>query len=114
MCMAAPKPPLYIGEGEGLRPHLGFPPRGAASPRWDLEGRLRGERGGRTTRWALGPSEPRVSPFSLLSLPWDLVGGAPAHLELVPSHTWPTQPSGAGSPTWWTPGTLPVVPVRYR
>ena len=26
MCMAAPKPPLYIGEGEGLRPHLGFPP----------------------------------------------------------------------------------------
>ena len=41
-------------------------------------------------------------------------GGAPAHLELVPSHTWPTHPSGAGGPTWWTPGTLPVVPVHYR
>ena len=44
--------------------------------------------------------------------PW--WGGAPAHLGLVPSHTWPTQPSGAGGPTWWTPGTLPVVPVHYR
>ena len=44
--------------------------------------------------------------------PW--WGGAPAHLGLVPSHTWPMQPSGAGGPTWWTPGTLPVVPVHYR
>ena len=42
-----------------------------------------------------------------------LGGGAPAHLGLVPSHTWPTQPSRAGGPTWWTPRTLPVVPVRY-
>ena len=33
-------------------------------------------------------------------------GGAPAHLGLVPSHTWPMQPSGAGGPTWWTPGPL--------
>ena len=41
-------------------------------------------------------------------------GGARAHLGLVPSHTWPMQPSGAGGPTWWTPGTLPVVPVHYR
>ena len=32
MCMAAPKPPLYIGEGEGLRPHLGFPPKGCVQP----------------------------------------------------------------------------------
>ena len=32
MCMAAPKPPLYIGEGEGLRPHLGFPPKGCGQP----------------------------------------------------------------------------------
>ena len=23
-------------------------------------------------------------------------------------------PSGMGGPTWWTPGTLPVVPVHYR
>ena len=28
MSMAAPKPPLYIGEGEGLHPHLGSPPQG--------------------------------------------------------------------------------------
>ena len=30
--LAAPKPPLFIGEGEGLRPHLGFPPRGGGQP----------------------------------------------------------------------------------
>ena len=30
--LAAPKPPLYIGEGEGLRPHLGFPPKGCGQP----------------------------------------------------------------------------------
>ena len=41
-------------------------------------------------------------------------GGTPAHLGLVPSHTWPMQPSGACGPTWWTLGTLPVVPVCYR
>ena len=44
--------------------------------------------------------------------PW--WGGAPAHLGLVPSHTWAMQPSGASGPTWWTTGTLPVVPVHYR
>ena len=32
MCMAAPKNPLYIGEWEGLRPHLGFPPKGCGQP----------------------------------------------------------------------------------
>ena len=36
--------------------------------------------------------------------PW--WGGAPAHLGLVPSHTWPMHPSGAGGPSRWTPGTL--------
>ena len=45
---------------------------------------------------------------------WAMVGGALAHLGLVPSHTWPMQPSGASGPTWWTPGTLPMVLVRYR
>ena len=39
-------------------------------------------------------------PFRRLGPLW---GGAPAHLGLVPSHTWPKQPSGAGGPTWWTP-----------
>ena len=51
-------------------------------------------------------------PLFLRLGPW--WGGVPAHLGLVPSHTWPMQPSGAGGPTWWTPGTLPVVPVHYR
>ena len=51
-------------------------------------------------------------PFRRLGPLWG--GGAPAHLGMVPSHTWPMLPSGAGGPTWWTPGTLPVVPVRYR
>ena len=114
-CLWQPQTPtIYRGKG-GAEPPPRFPPLGvAASPRSHLGRRPRGESGGRTTRWALGPSEPRVSPFFLLSSPWALVGGAPAHLGLVPSHTWPTQPSGAGSPTWWTPGTLLVVPVRYR
>ena len=26
VCLGQPKPQVYIGEGEGLRPHLGFPP----------------------------------------------------------------------------------------
>ena len=66
MSMAAPKPPLYLGEGEGLRPHLGFPPPQGVRP--SLDGTWRAAKGGerrRTTRWALGPSEPRVSPFPL-------------------------------------------------
>ena len=109
MSMAAPKPPLYIGEGEGLRPHLGFPPpRGPASPRWDLVAAKGGEGGNLPPK--LGGSTPSPNPRRLGPL-W---GGAPAHLGLVPSHTWPMQPSGAGGLTWWTPGTLPVVPVRYR
>ena len=54
---------IYRGRG-GAAPPPRFPPLGvAASPRSHLGGRPRGERGGRTTRWALGPSEPRVSPF---------------------------------------------------
>ena len=35
-------------------------------------------------------------------------------LGLVPFHSRPKRASGAGGPTCWTPGTLPVVPVRYR
>ena len=31
-----------------------------------------------------------------------------------PPTLWPMQPFGDGGPTWWTPGTLPVVPVCYR
>ena len=32
MCWAAPIPQVYIGEEEGLRPHLGFPPQGWRQP----------------------------------------------------------------------------------
>ena len=48
MCWAAPMPQVYIG-GRGAAPPLGFPtPRGAASPRWDLEGAAkRGREGAR-------------------------------------------------------------------
>ena len=31
-------------------------------------------------------------------------GGAPAHLGLVPSHTWPMQPSGLVAPLGGPPG----------
>ena len=98
VCMAAQNPTIYRGKGGSVPPPR-FPSLGvAASPRSHLGGGQGGREGGRTTRWALGPSEPRVSPFSLLSSPWALVGGAPAHLGLVPSHTWPTQPSGQVAP----------------
>ena len=47
MSVAAPKTPLYIGEGEGLRPHLGFPPpKGCGQPYMGLGGAAKGgERG---------------------------------------------------------------------
>ena len=81
----SPKTPtIYRGGGGAAPPSRVSPPRGAASPRWDLEGRPRGERGGRTTRWALGPSDPWVSPFPRFLRPGPLVGGAPAHLGAGP------------------------------
>src|SRR4051812_47686433 len=66
----------------------------------------RGRGEGGAPVWALGPICPRVCPLLLSLAPWALVGGAPAHLGLVPSHTWPMQPSGACGPTWWTPEHL--------
>ena len=114
MCMAAQTSSIYRGEG-GCAPFRVSTPKRRRPALDPIKGGGQGEeRGGRPTRWALGPSVPRVSPFPpscALGLLW---GGAPAHLGLVPSHTWSTQPSGAGGPTWWTPGTLPVVPVHYR
>ena len=105
-----PIPQVYIGEREGAAPPLGFPPQGVRQPQTHLGWRPRG--GGREGNLPpkQGGAPPSPNPRHLGPL-W---GGAPAHLGLVPSHTWPTQPSGAGGPTWWTPGTLPVVPVRYR
>ena len=90
-------------------------PRWARAPPTMAHAARRGEGANPKGIWALGPICRRVCPLPHFPVPWALWGGgAPAHLGLVPSHTWPTQPSGAGGPTWWTPGTLPVVPVRYR
>ena len=107
--LAAPKSSsIYRGEGGGAPP-LGFPPQGVRQPQSHLRVAAKGGEGGNLPP-KLGGSTPSPNPRRLGPL-W---GGAPAHLGLVPSHTWPMHPSGAGGPTWWTPGTLPVVPVRYR
>ena len=99
---------IYRGEGGGAPP-LGFPPQGVRQPQSHLRVAAKGGEGGNLPP-KLGGSPPPPNPRRLGPL-W---GGAPAHLGLVPSHTWPMQPPGAGGPTWWTPGTLPVVPVHYR
>ena len=109
MCWQPSRPQLYIGEREGGAPPLGFPPQGVRQPQSHLRVAAKGGEGGNLPP-KLGGSTPSPNPRRLGTF-W---GGAPAHLGLVPSHTWPMQPSGAGGPTWWTPGTLPVVPVRYR
>ena len=114
MSLAAPKPPLFIGGGEGAAPPLGFPPQGWRQPQIPSRWLPEGERGEARLGWALGPICPRVCPLPHFPCALGPVGGAPAHLGLVPSHTWPMLPSKVGGPTWWTPGTLPVVPVRYR
>ena len=102
-CGCPPSPPLYIGARQ----------RGEAQPCPFLQGRGAAKGGEESIlpkargRPPLGfpPNPRRLGPW------WE---GAPAHLGMVPSHTWPMHPPGAGGPTWWTPGTLPVVPVRYR
>ena len=114
MCWQPPRPQAYIGGGEGAAPPLGFPPQGWRQPPNPSRVRPRGGEGGATrvglkAHLDLGFA-PSHSPMRL----GPLLGGAPAHLGLVPSHTWPMLPSRDGGPTWWTPGTLPVVPVRYR
>ena len=66
---------------------------------------------GTSPRWAGAPPTPRVSNPRRRGRP---KGGSPAHYGLVPLPLQPMGPSGIGGPTWWTPGTLPVVLVRYR
>ena len=54
MCLQPQIPQVYIWEGEGMRPHIGFPPQGvAASPRSHLGGRPRREERGGATRVGL-------------------------------------------------------------
>ena len=99
-----PFPPLYIGPRE----------RGEAQPWPFLQGRVRpGEE-------SLLPKAPRrcLPPLGLfLSLDsWrmGLLGLVPlAHIGQGAPPTAHVAP-GAGGPTRWTPGTLPVVPVQYR
>ena len=55
MCWAAPIPQVYIGEEEGLRPHLGFPPQGWRQPPDPIWVAAKGERRGAHLGWALGP-----------------------------------------------------------
>ena len=72
--------------------------------------------------WALGPSEPRVSPPFLLSLPWAWLGGrtsppgAGPFPHLAHATLWgrwplpvdPRNPSGGPCTLPITPGTFPV------
>ena len=56
MSMAAPKTPLYIGEGEEGAPPLGFPPLEGRQPQTHLwVAATRGEEREAQGVWALGP-----------------------------------------------------------
>ena len=117
MCGAAPIPQVYIGEEEGLRPHLGFPPQGWRQPPDPIWVAAKGEREGGAPRVglrahlrlgfapspledALGLGGRRPSPPRGWSLP--TIGPCrPPGLVAPPGG--PPDPSGG-------PGTLPVMP----
>ena len=93
-------PPLYIGSLGGRRPPRDWISRGAAAK-----------------GVACPPSQVGRTPP--LGFPTLGVGGGPRGAQQTtrgwfPSPLQPMGPSGIGGPTWWTPGTLPVVPVHYR
>ena len=96
--LPSPCPPLY-------RPPGGAPALGDAISQGGG-----GQGGGVPPKASGAPTHPRVSNPRRRR---DPRGGAPAHSGLVPLPLQPTGPSGVGGPTWWTPGTLPVVPVQY-
>ena len=100
-----PFPPLYIGPRE----------RGRAQPCPFLQGRVRPRGGGVHPPQGTSevPSPFRTLPF-LISWRMGLLGLVPlAHIGQGAPPTAHVAP-GAGGPTRWTPGTLPVVPVQYR
>ena len=99
MCWQPQNPQVYIGEREGGAPPLGFPSQGVRQPQSHLRVAAKGGEGGNLPP-KLGGGAPSPNPRRLGPL-W---GGAPAHLGLVPSHTWPMQPSGAVAPLGGPPG----------
>ena len=117
----SPKTPTIYRGGGGAVPPSRVPPQGvrpALDGTWG--GGQEGERGEAPTRWALGPSEPRVSPFPPFLCPRPLVGGAPAHLGAGPfphlAHAtfwgrWPHLVDPRDPPGG--PGTLPISPETF-
>ena len=94
VCYGQPLGLIYIGEGEGCAPFRVSHPQGvrpALDGTWG--GGQEGERGEARLGWALGPICPRVCPLPHFPCALGPVGGAPAHLGLVPCHTWPMLPS---------------------
>ena len=67
LSLAAPKPPLYRGGWEGLRPHLGFPPQGV---RPALDGAWGAAKGGRSASQVKWRPSPLGFPLSHAHGPW--------------------------------------------
>ena len=101
-----PFPPLYIGPRE----------MGRAQPCPLLQGRGAAKDG----EESILPKAPRrCLPLLGLFFPYLLAHGPLGAGALGPyrprcTPLQPMWPPGAGGPTWWTPGTRPVVPVQYR
>ena len=111
VCQTAPWGPLYIGGGGGDVPSRVSTLDGAAA----LGVAAKEEWGALAPhQMGLRPICTRVPPLPTFVAPWAGVGGAPAHLGAGP-HPHLAQAAFRG---WWPhpvdPGTLPVVPVRYR
>ena len=93
-------PHIYMGKGEGGRPPQIQSEEGAVARGVALPPKARG-----APPLGFPPNPRRMGPKG---------EGAQPTKGLVPLHTQPIGPSGAGGPFRWTPGTPPVVPVQYR
>ena len=65
--LGSPKPQIYIGEGEGCAPHLGFPPQGV---RPALDGAWGAAKGGRSASQVKWRPSPLGFPLSHAHGPW--------------------------------------------
>ena len=65
--LGSPKTPIYIGEGEGCAPHLGFPPQGV---RPALDGAWGAAKGGRSASQVKWRPSPLGFPLSHAHGPW--------------------------------------------